>query len=244
MNNITALTAAGLLAASAVLAGCSPTTEQASTATGQSTPTVWTGSPAPAHSGEEGHGGGSAHGSKAPHAEGVTLHQYIVDNKIAEVPFKKGDPGAPVVEFPLPPGWTPAGDQKPDWSYGAIFYKDAPKGPGDSTYMYAIASKLTGNVDPQKILDLAPAQLNDLPGFKAIEDPQRLKFCGYDSVNYVGTYTQDGKTRTVGQQTVVIPGKDALFVLQLNGEAPEGQEQAVIDAADVIREQTKITLPS
>ena len=40
----------------------------------------------------------------------------------------------------------------------------------------------------------------------------------------------------------MIPG-DGLFVFQLNGEAPEGQQQAVIDAAEVIRSQTKITLP-
>jgi hypothetical protein len=243
MKNITALTAAGLLAAGSLLAGCSPTTENPSTATGQSTPTVWTGSPAPAHSGEEGHGGGSGHQAAPPVPESATLHDYIVENKIAEVPFKKGDPGAPTVDFPLPPGWTPAGDQKPDWAYGAIFY-DKMKALNESTYMYAIASKLTGKVDPQKIMDLAPGQLDALPGFKAINKPERVKFGGYDSVNYVGTYESDGKTVSVGQQTVVIPGKDALFVLQLNGAAPEGQEQVVIDAADVIRAQTKIILPS
>ena len=67
---------------------------------------------------------------------------------------------------------------------------------------------------------------------------------GYDAIDYVGTYVWEGKRRGVGQQTIVIPGSDAVFVLQLNGEAPEGQQQAVIDAAKLIREQTKITLPS
>ena len=33
-------------------------------------------------------------------------------------------------------------------------------------------------------------------------------------------------------------------VLQLNGEAPKGQEQAVRDAADLIRAKTQITVPS
>ena len=111
--------------------------------------------------------------------------------------------------------------------------------------MYAIGSKLTGNVDPQKILDLAPGQLNELPGFSPSKGaPARDKFAGYDAVNYVGTYQWDGQERSVGQETIVIPGKDGLFVLQLNGEAPGGQEQAVIDAAAVIRAQAKITLPS
>jgi hypothetical protein len=54
----------------------------------------------------------------------------------------------------------------------------------------------------------------------------------------------EGKQRAVAQQTVVVPGKDALFVLQLNAEAPAGQEQVVIDAAQLISEQTTITLPS
>ena len=67
---------------------------------------------------------------------------------------------------------------------------------------------------------------------------------GYDAIDYVGTYVWEGKPRAVGQQTIVIPGKDALFVLQLNGEAPEWQEQAVIDAAHLIRERTTIALPS
>jgi hypothetical protein len=205
-------------------------------------PTVWTGSPAPATTAGHGLHGGS--GTEAP-AEGTTLNQYIVDNKIAEVPFKKDQPGTPTIEFPLPPGWSPAGDMTPDWAYGAIYLGDKVKPLEESTFMYAIASKLTGNVDPQKILDLAPGQLNELPGFSSVKGgPSRDKFAGYDAVNYVGTYQWDGKTRSVGQETIVIPGKDGLFVLQLNGEAPGGQEQAVIDAAAVIRAQTKITVPS
>lgn len=244
MKNIKALATAGALtvAVSVALTGCSPTTEKAYSGPSVPPPTVWTGSPAPA--GMDGHGprGGSA--TDAP-TQGGNLHQYIVDNKIAEVPFKKDDPGSPTIEFPLPAGWNPAGDLTPDWAYGAIYYGDEVKPLGDATFMYAIASKLTGNVDPQRILDLAPGQLNELPGFTPVKgEPARSKFDGYDAVSYVGTYTWEGKKRSVGQETIVIPGKDAVFVLQLNGESPAGQEQVVIDAANVIRAQTKITLPS
>ena len=76
------------VALSVVLVGCSPTTEKNSTATEQSTPTEQ---------------------SVAARPEGATLHQYIVDNKIAEVPFKKGEAGTPTVDFPFPPGWRAAG---------------------------------------------------------------------------------------------------------------------------------------
>lgn len=76
--------------------------------------------------------------------------------------------------------------------------------------MYAIAAKLTGDVDPQKILDLAPGQLNELPGFTPTRGgPTRDTFAGYDAINYVGTYQSNGKTRSVGQETVVIPGRTA-----------------------------------
>ena len=232
MNKFTMATGVAL-ALSVTLVGCTPTTEKAYTGTGQSTPTVWTGSPAPAHSSAGGEG----------RSEGANLNAYIVANKIAEVPFKKDDPGTPKIEFPFPPDWSPAGDRTPDWAYGAIVYDKAPD-PANPPFLYAIASKLTGNVDPAKILELAPGQLNELPEFTPREAPQRDKVGGYDAIDYVGTYVWEGKRRGVGQQTIVIPGSDAVFVLQLNGEAPEGQQQAVIDAAKLIREQTKITLPS
>lgn len=221
------------VAVSIALAGCTPTTDHASTVAA-TPPTIWTGSPAPAHS------------ERAEHArsEGANLHQYIVDNKIAETPFKKDEPGTPKIDFPFPPGWSPAGDRTPDWAYGAIVYGN-PTDLTTATFMYAIASKLTGNVSADKVLELAPGQLNELPEFKSIDGgPERVKFAGFDAVTYTGTYMWDGKPRAVGQETIVIPDKDELFVLQLNGEAPVGQEQAVIDAVKLIREQTKITLPS
>lgn len=235
MKKIT-MAAGAAVAVSVALAGCTPTTEKAYTGTGQSTPTVWTGSPAPKHS-----NAGGEHGEGR--AESAGLNAYIMDNKIAEVPFKKDEPGTPKIEFPFPPDWSSAGDRTPDWAYGAIVYDKAPD-PENPPFMYAIASKLTGNVDPAKILELAPAQLNDLPEFKPREEPHSDKVGGYDAIDYVGTYVWDGKTRAVGQQTIVIPGKDAVFVLQLNAEAPQGQEQPVVDAITLIREQTKITLPS
>jgi hypothetical protein len=231
------MTAVGVAAVglSVVLAGCSPTAEKASTTTAPATPTVWTGSPTPADRGEA--------AGEAP-AVGATLHQYIVDNKIAEVPFKKDEPGTPTIDFPFPPDWVPAGDRTPDWAYGAIVY-GKPADPNDEPFIYAIASKLTGDADPNKILDLASGQLDELPDFEPISGPpQRTTFAGYDAVSYSGTYVVEGKSRAVGQETIVIPGNDALFVLQLNGEAPKGQEQVVIDAANLIREKTTITLPS
>lgn len=108
----------------------------------------------------------------------------------------------------------------------------------------AIASKLTGNIDPAQVLKYAPAQLNELPDFKPFGPPEKDSLSGFQAIDYTGTYMWEGQARAVGQQTIVVPGKDGLFVFQLNGDAPKGEEQPVLDAAKLIIEQTKITLPA
>jgi hypothetical protein len=92
-----------------------------------------------------------------------TIASYIKDNNIQESPVKRGDPGSPTIDLPVPDGWEPAGEDTPDWAYSAIVYT----GPDAGEYtpsIVALVSKLTGNVDPQKIIDLAPGELNNLPG--------------------------------------------------------------------------------
>lgn len=222
MNKITMAAQVGALALAVVVVGCSPRTEVASTEATQASPTVRAGGP----------------GSGA-----MTLSQYISDNKIAEVRFKRGDPGTPKIEFPFPPGWSNAGERTPDWAYGAIIY-DKAGNPEDPPYMVAIASKLTGNVDPAKILEYAPGQLNDLPQFTPFGDPTKDSLSGFEAIDYAGTYLRKGQPRVVGQQTILVPGEDGLFVLQLNAEAPQGEKQPVIDAAKYIAENTKISAPS
>ncbi|WP_353651651.1 LpqN/LpqT family lipoprotein [Mycobacterium sp. ST-F2] len=169
-----------------------------------------------------------------------TINDYITENNIAETPIKPNDPGTPDFDFPFPPGWSSAGDKTPPWAYGAIVY-DKPADPSDPPTMIAIASKLTGNVDPAMILKYAPSQLLNLPDFKPLGEPEKSSLSGFEAIQSAGTYTHEGKARVVAQKTVIIPGKDALFVLQLNADALQGQEQVVIDAADVIEAQTKIT---
>lgn len=215
-------TAAGQLSVvvlSVALTGCAPSTEVASTLATQPAPTVWLG---------------------APNPRTTTLHQYVVANKIAESRFKRNDPGTPVVDFASPPGWRNAGDRTPDWAYGAIVY-DKPRNPGDPPFMIAIASRLTGDVDAAKVLEYAPTQLNELPGFEPRGEPTRSSFSGFEAMDYVGTFLGRGERRAIGQITIAVPGNGALFVLQLNAVAPRGEEQVVIDAVKLIVEQTRIS---
>ncbi len=172
----------------------------------------------------------------------TTINDYIDQNNISETPIKPDQPGTPKFDFPFPPDWSDAGDKTPEWAYGAIVY-DKPADPADPPAMIAIASKLTGKVDPAKILEYAPGQLLNLPDFKPLGDPEKSTLGGFEAIQSAGTYTYEGKARVVAQKTVVIPGNDALFALQLNADAPQNQEHVVIDAAEIIDQQTKITAP-
>jgi len=180
--------------------------------------------------------------SERPNLEGAhkTINDYIVENKIAETPFKPDDPGTPNFDFPFPPGWSLAGDKTPEWAYGAIVY-DKPQDPADPPTIIAIASKLTGNVDAAKILEYAPGAIQNLPEYQTVYEPNKTSLGGFEAIQSAGTFVDGGKKRVVAQKTVVVPGKDALFVLQLNAVAPDGQEGVILDAAKLIDEQTKIT---
>ena len=169
-----------------------------------------------------------------------TIASYIAENNIQETPVKRGDPGSPTIDLPIPDGWEPAGADTPDWAYGAIVYT----GPDAGDYtpsIVALVSKLTGNVDPQKIIDLAPGELNNLPGWKAMNEGEASTLGEYPAFQLGGTWTQDGETKIVAQKTVVIPGNDGLYVLQLNADGLEDQKELIGAATDVIDTDTKIT---
>jgi hypothetical protein len=59
----------------------------------------------------------------------------------------------------------------------------------------ALVSKLTGNVDPQKIIDLAPGELNNLPGWKPMNEGEISTLGEYPAFQLGGTWTQDGQTK-------------------------------------------------
>jgi hypothetical protein len=169
-----------------------------------------------------------------------TIASYIQQNNIQETPVKKGAPGSPTIDLPVPDGWEPAGSDTPDWAYGAIVYK-GPEGQEYTPSIVALLSKLTGNVDPQKIIDLAPGELQNLPGWKASNEGEVSSLGEYPAYQLGGTWTQDGQTKIVAQKTVVVPGTDGLYVLQLNADGLEDQGDIVGAATTAIDDQTKIT---
>ena len=177
-----------------------------------------------------------------PTGPNKTIADYVNDNKIIETPFSKDEPGAPVFDFPTPPDWELAGSQTPEWAYGAIVYQKAAN-PADPPFVLAIISKLTGDVDPAKILEYAPGLLQNLPGYEQDGEVNKTTLSGFDAVEFQASYLKGEERRYIAQETVVIPGKDgAVFVLQLNADAAQDQGQVIRDAAKVINAETKITV--
>jgi hypothetical protein len=169
-----------------------------------------------------------------------TIVDYIRENNIVETPVKRGDPGAPTIDLPTPEGWEDAGNRTPEWAYGAIMSTD-PAFSADPPSIIAIVSKLTGNVDPAKVLEYAPGEIRNLPGYEGAEEGTSDELSGFDATQLGGTYKKGGATRAIAQKTVVIPGKDGLYVLQLNADGLEDQIGALMDATGVIDDQTVIT---
>lgn len=169
-----------------------------------------------------------------------TIASYIQANGIQETPVKPGDQGAPTIDLPFPEGWEDAGADTPEWAYGAIIYT----GPEAAEYtpsIVAIVSKLTGDVDPQRIIDLAGGELQNLPEYQGWNEGAVSTLGEFPAFQLGGTWVQDGLTKIVAQKTVVIPGADGLFVLQLNADGIEDQADIVSSATDVIDSETVIT---
>ncbi len=169
-----------------------------------------------------------------------TIADYIKENKIQETGIKMGDPSAPPVNLPIPDGWKPlTPEEAPDYAYGAIVYT-GPEFEADPPNIVALMSKLTGDVDPQKIIDLAPGELNNLPDYKPGNDGQNSTLGDYPAYVLGGTYTRDGATRFIAQKTVVIPNADGLYVLQLNVDGPDAAGDVLSAATDKIDSDTTI----
>ncbi|GAS93433.1 MK35 lipoprotein [Mycolicibacterium canariasense] len=168
-----------------------------------------------------------------------TLVDYIKDNHITETPVKRGDPGTPTLNLPIPEGWADAGAKTPNWAWGQIVFTDPSAGPVPPT-VTAVMSKLTG-ADPAKVVEYAPGELQNLPDFEGPSSGKSGKLGGFDAVQVGGTYVKDGQKRLIAQKTVIIPAGQDLFVLQLNAEGTEDQMGPLMDVTTAIDDETTIT---
>lgn len=166
-----------------------------------------------------------------------TIGDYVKDNHITETPVHHGDPGLNV-DLPVPEGWqfnTNSGT-----SYGGIVMAQPPN-PADPPTISALLSKLMGDVDPAKIIQYAPGELQNLPGYQGNGDGSASTLGGYQAWQLGGTYQRDGQTRAIAQKTVVIPSPGAVYVLQLNADSLQSDQGPLMDATTVIDDKTTIT---
>jgi hypothetical protein len=178
--------------------------------------------------------------SAAASGPNKTIADYIKENNIVETTVHPGDPGSPTIKLPSPPGWADAGNRTPDWAYGAIMLSD-PAVAQDPPTIIELVSKLSGNVEPAKILENAAGEIKNLPGYVGSQQGSPSTLGGFDATQIGGTYTKDGAKRAIAQKTVVIPGTDGLYVMQLNADGTEDQIGPLMDATSVIDAQTTIT---
>lgn len=218
-------TAAVAAALALALTGCGSDTEKGS-ATTSTTPIDSTAKVAPRE--------------QNPAGPNPTIAGYIAENGIQESQVRRGDPGAPVIDLPMPDGWGPAGADTPDWAYGAIIYT-GPEAEEYTPSIVALLSKLTGDVDPQAIIELAPGELRNLPGWKPLNEGEISTLGHYPAYQLGGTWTAGDQTKIVAQKTVVIPGPDGVYVLQLNADGLDSQAEIVEEATILIDERTSIT---
>jgi Probable lipoprotein LpqN len=168
-----------------------------------------------------------------------SIASYFKDSHITATPVHKGDPGAPTINFPIPDGWADAGPDTPPTAYWAI----VDTGPEAAKYtpsIVATLSKLDGDVDPQKLIELAPGATKNLPGFKPHGDGAEDNLGGSPAYQLGGTWTQDGQTKAVADKVVVINGKDNIYLLELNADALPDQVEKALPATITIDEKTTI----
>jgi len=170
-------------------------------------------------------------------APGQTLDDYIAEAGLQKTVIRPGDPG-PTIDLPVPQGWARA-DATADAPYGGLVFSHPVSG-DDPPRINARLFKLTGQVDPARVLMLAPTTLKSLPGFETLGDAED-ELGGFKAAQAGGRYTRDGNSRLVAQKSVVIPTDGGVFVYQLSADGLESDAGVLMDATSVIDKETKIT---
>jgi Probable lipoprotein LpqN len=169
----------------------------------------------------------------------ATIQDYVKQNGISETPIHRGDPGSPEINLPVPPGWEDVPPPNPNF-WGTMKFTGDPALADSPPTINALLGKLQGNVDRAKILEFAPGEMKNLPGYEGDGVGSASQLGGFEAWQIVGTYMMGGAKRAVAQKTVVIPAADGLFVLQLNADGTEDQMGVLAEATNIIDEQTTI----
>ncbi|WP_197378408.1 LpqN/LpqT family lipoprotein [Mycolicibacterium mengxianglii] len=231
MKTFTSVAGAGVtaLALGLALVGCGSDSSTEATSSSSTASSADGTSPAPA--------GEST--APVPTGPNKTIRDYITESGIKETAVRRGDPG-PTVNLPLPPGWQQRDDLQ-GAPYAALVFP-ATRVPANPPRIVALMSKLTGDVDPQKLLEYAPNELQNMPGWQSGNGAVRNTLSGFDAVQIAGAYQVENKKGLIAQKTVVIPDGDDVYVLQINAYSDQSEGPILGDATALVDQQAKITL--
>jgi Probable lipoprotein LpqN len=168
-----------------------------------------------------------------------TVAEYLKASGVTMTPVKRGDPGSPELNLPVPPGWSDIGADTPEDAWGAIALTEPPS--DNPPAVIARMAKLSDDVDHAKILELAPNAVKNQPGYVGPDAGQPSMLGGFEAVDIGGTVEQNGQTMFVARKAVLIPGKDALYLLALDGQSTLDQQEALAVALSAIDAETTIT---
>jgi molecular chaperone DnaK (HSP70) len=168
----------------------------------------------------------------------TTIDDYIKANNIQATTVTPSTPGAPKIDLPVPTGWTRMPEGAGGNYFGVVF--DAPTKPDDAPRFIVTVEKLLGDVDTEKLLDLAAGAAEQLPGY-AGDPPVRAPLSGFPGARLAGTYTRDGAPRMVMQYVVVIPAVDGTYLMRISADGADADADAVRAAAKVLAQETAIT---
>lgn len=225
--------AAAATALAIVLSGCGSGGDSAESSTASSS------SAASSETSAESTSAQASESSQAPDPD-ATVAEYLNENEIAQVAVKPGQDGAPQIDLPTPEGWEQKTEGLPEGSYGGISYTGPDAAPDFPPTIFAYLSRLDGPADPAAILGAAPNEMLGLDGFQG-EPGAPEKLSGFDAFEIAGQYNQDGKPTFAAQKTVVIPGPDTLYLLQLNAYSKPDQQDKLGAAMGQIDSQTQIS---
>jgi hypothetical protein len=170
---------------------------------------------------------------------GQTIAEYLQAAGITQTLVKRGDPGIPTLNLPIPAGWRDVGANAPQDAFGAIYLAD-PAVADDPPAIIARMARLSGDVDQAKILELAPNAILTQPGYRGPETGRAGELSGFDAVEIAGTVDQNGQPEFVARKTVVIPGQDGIYLLALDAQGAPEQRPALMEAMSVIDAETTI----
>jgi hypothetical protein len=179
--------------------------------------------------------------SAPPAAAHKTIRDYLQEKNITEQQLHPGDPGAPVLTMPLPEGWVDAGPMTPKWAWSASKFDDASM-KNDPPVIITLVSKLPG-ADPAEVLQYAPGELQNLPGWQDAGTNCNSTLGGFKACQVGGMYLQNGQRRMMAQKTAAIPGKDGVYVVQINANGTEQTLPPLMDATSAIDKSFSITVP-